>query len=113
MTLRLDKPWIGLADLPADRLPAQLGVFELGNAAGEVIFIGYAGGNRAFGLRTAILEELDRLGDAATCVRYELTQGYLSRWEELMMIHRFDHGDPPSSSHPETIPRGRLTPGGS
>ena len=113
MSIRLDKPWIDLHDVSAESLPAQLGVFQLGDPSGEVIYIGYGGGNKAFGLRTAIGEELARLGADARFVRWELTQGYLSRWEELMMVHRHDHGAPPVSSHPETIPRGRLSPGGS
>lgn len=113
MGIRLDKPWIDLDGLGADELPAQLGVFQLGDDSGDVILIGYAGGDKTWGLRTAITEEIERLGDAARFIRWELTQGYLSRWEELMMVHRFDHGQPPVASHPETIPRGRLTPGGS
>lgn len=112
MSLRLDKPWTELASLTLDELPAQLGVFQLGDDAGEVLYIGYAGGTETFGLRTAILAEQERIGIAATHVRWELNHGYLSRWEELMMVHQFDHGDPPAESHPKAIPAGRLRPGG-
>ncbi|MGI9611497.1 MAG: DUF7508 domain-containing protein [Acidimicrobiales bacterium] len=112
MSLRLDKQWIDLDGLHAEEMPAQLGVFEVGDENGDVIYIGYAGGNKIFGLRTAITEELERLGSTARMIRWELTQGYLSRWEELMMVHRFDNGSPPPKSHPHAIPRGRLTPGG-
>ena len=112
MSLRLDKPWTELVGLDPAELPAQLGVFQLGDQAGEVLYIGYAGGKETFGLRTAIVAEQGRIGAAATHVRWELTHGYLSRWEELMMVHQFDHGAAPAASRPEAIPVGRLKPGG-
>ncbi len=113
MSLRLHKPWIELSSVVTDDLPAQLGVFQLGDPAGDVIYIGYGGGNETFGLRTAIEREVARIGPDATRVRWELTHGYLSRWEELMMVHRFDHDRPPAASHADAIPTGRLSPGGS
>lgn len=110
MSIRLAKPWLDIDRLDRDDIPAQLGVFEIADADENVIFIGYGGGRRPFGLRSAIDEELDRLGTRARLVRFELTHGYLSRWEELMMVHRHDHGRPPAANDNATAPRGRLTP---
>ncbi|MDH3683680.1 MAG: hypothetical protein OEV40_27480 [Acidimicrobiia bacterium] len=110
MTIRLSKPWLDLEGLDREELPAQLGVFQIADADRNVIFVGYGGGTRAFGLRTAIEEQRQRLGHRARFVRFELTHGYLSRWEELMMVHQHDHGSHPSANDDSTAPRGRLTP---
>ena len=110
MSIRLTKPFLRLDDLDAGALPAQLGVFQLADEAEEVMYIGYGGGAQPFGLRTAIETELARLGDAARFVRYEVTHGYLSRWEELMMVHVHDTGTTPVGNDPSTVPKGRLSP---
>lgn len=101
-----------LENLDSEDLPAQLGVFELADAAGEIIYIGYGGGNTAFGLRTAIGSAVQVAAGRAASVRYELTHGYLSRWEELLMVHQYDFERLPSVNDPADAPRGRLRPVG-
>lgn len=110
MSIRLTKPWVDLHDLDPEALPAQLGVFQLADAAGDVIYIGYGGGTTLFGLRSAITEARAEKASAAVSLRYELTHGYLSRWEELMMVHQHDFGHPPVANDPGDAPRGRITP---
>lgn len=109
MSIRLTKPWIDLGSVDSDDLPAQLGVFELADGDGQVVYIGYAGGREPFGMRTALLAAAETTG--ATRYRCELTHGYLSRWEELLMVHRHDHGALPVHNDPVTTPKGTLSPG--
>ena len=118
MGIRLTKPWLDLASLDTGEIPGQLGVFQLASAEGVVLYIGYAGGNELFGLRSAIPAAVEAVTEAVASgasetpalVRYELTSGYLSRWEELLMIHLHDAGERPPGNGPLDHPRGRLTP---
>jgi hypothetical protein len=106
MTIRLEKPWLPIAE-PAD-LPGQVGVFQLGNAEGEVRYIGYAGGRSRFGLRSAITDALAHVQDA-THYRLEINTAYLTRYQELLMVHQADHGQLPCANEP--VDRlGRLSP---
>ncbi|MGI9596535.1 MAG: DUF7508 domain-containing protein [Acidimicrobiales bacterium] len=113
--LAIAKPWIALNQQNIGAVPAQLGVFELGDENETVVHIGYAGGREMFGLRSAldraINGELNRPTTEAGPVafRYELTHGYLTRWEELLMVHQALHGRLPvgNADHPHKI--GRLT----
>jgi hypothetical protein len=110
MGVRLEKPW---RDLTADnvaRLAGELGVYQLGDAEGRVTRIGYAGGRTLFGLRGE-LEAALKAGEAAR-FRTEVTSQYLSRYEELLMIHKADHGALPRGNAGEARRRiGRLSPG--
>ena len=47
--LRLDKPWRPLSVEEATRLPGQLGVYQVADAKGTVLFIGHAGARAPFG----------------------------------------------------------------
>ena len=110
MAVRLTKPWRPLADDAIAGLPGQLGVFQIGDAAGRVLYIGYAGGRSLFGLRSAIAQARRTLGAAASRFRYEVNQQYMSRYEELLMLHLADFGDFPPENRdlPRTL--GRLSP---
>ncbi len=116
MTIRLTKPWIPLDGPDRDGLPAQLGVFQLGDAEGRVLYVGYAGGREPFGIRTALASAADRAElegwGPPVVFRHELTHGYLSRWEELLMVHVHDHGDLPVGNQERDRPAGRLAPDG-
>ncbi|HEX7035544.1 MAG TPA: hypothetical protein VF210_07205 [Pseudomonadales bacterium] len=107
MAVRLDKPWRGCEAI--DRLPGHMGVFELADQTGAVLYVGYAGGRSRFGLRSEIADALGRFPDAAL-VRYEVTTAYLTRWQELLMAHRADRGAlPPGNADVSGL--GRLSPG--
>jgi hypothetical protein len=108
--VRLQKPWQDLTSETVRRLPGELGVYELGDAAGRVLYIGYAGGLSRFGLRSELERALAERAEAAR-FRYEVNMQYLSRWEELLMLHVADHGDlPPGNATHAPVRLGRLSP---
>ena len=96
MQLRLTKPWRDLAAVSSRELPGQLGVYQLANAAGEVVYIGYAGGRELFGLRSALERHRDLaaagVANGAVLFRYEVNMQYQSRYRELLMLHKADNG---------------------
>lgn len=113
MSIRLTKPWHDLAVTEPSAVPAQLGVFQLADAERRVVYIGYGGGREPFGLRSAVAAAVGHRrveGETPVFLRYELTHGYLSRWEELLMLHVYDFGAPPPGNPAADAPRGRLTP---
>jgi hypothetical protein len=103
--LHLDKPWLTLDSETVARLPGQLGVFQLGDGAGSVLYIGFAGGKSLFGLRS----ELEKRIGTAPQFRYEVNQQYQTRWRELLMLHQSAAGAVPEFNQREPLPRlGRL-----
>ena len=102
----MTKPWQRLDELEG-RVHGNLGVFQLADAAGEVLYIGYAGGKSLFGLKGEIAQRGAEV-DGATQVRWEITTAYLSRFRELMMVHIADHEAPPPCNPPVTL--GKLSP---
>ena len=106
MGVWLDKPWRALDALPS--LPGHMGVFELADDHGTVIYVGYAGGRSRFGLRGEIQAAADRFR-GATRFRYEVTTAYLTRYQELLMAHRARAGALPRGNS-EVHGLGRLSP---
>ena len=108
--VRLDKPWRPLiAETVAD-LRGELGVYQLADDEGRVLRIGYAGGRSLFGLKGELAAAL-AAGEAAR-FRVEVTAQYLSRYEELLMVHKADFGAlPPGNTADARRPLGRLSPG--
>ena len=110
MGVRLDKPWRALTAANVAGLAGELGVYQLGDADGRVLRIGYAGGRTLFGLRSE-LEAALAAGEAAT-FRTEVNAQYLSRYEELLMVHKADFGELPAGNGADARRRlGRLSPG--
>ncbi|MEL6981333.1 MAG: hypothetical protein AAFO29_02805 [Actinomycetota bacterium] len=107
--LQLTKPWNTLDTETISAIPAQLGVYQIGDDRGTVVRIGYAGGRQPFGLRSALGSELE--AGTGTHFRHELTHGYLTRWEELLMLHQAEHGELPPGNADRHTPVGRLRPG--
>jgi hypothetical protein len=110
MAIRLTKPWHEMTADAIRALPGQLGVYQLGDGEGRVLYIGYAGGRSLFGLRSAIEEARARLGASARRFRYEVNQQYMSRYEELLMLHVADHGALPPENRDAPRKLGRLSP---
>jgi len=106
--MRLTKPWLSKADGLA-RLHGNLGVFQLGDAGGEIILIGFAGGLSKFGLLGEVRAAFTA-HPAATQVRYEVTTAYHTRYRELLMLHQADHGALPALNANASITLGQLSP---
>jgi hypothetical protein len=108
--VRLDKPWRPLTEATVADLRGELGVYQLGDEAGRVLRIGYAGGRSLFGLRGELGAVL--AAGEATRFRVEVTAQYLSRYEELLMVHKADFGAlPPGNAADGRRRLGRLSPG--
>ena len=119
MAVRLDKPWISFSPENVARLPCHLGVYQLANAAGEILFVGIAGGRSRFGLRSELQAWRDGSRDpgneqiGATRFRFEVNMAYWSRRWELLAAFVHDHGRLPIANTDVDLPRlGRLRPGG-
>ena len=72
MSIRLDKPWIEFSKQSIDRVTGHLGVYQLGNAEKEIIYIGVAGARSRFGLRGELQkwQEHDDIATAYYCYYY-------------------------------------------
>ena len=109
----INKAWRQLDDETIAGLPAQLGVYEIADSNGAVLCIGFAGGRHPFGLRTALEQEMQRLGaaaaqPAAAQFRFELTSNYRSRWNELLMVYMAQFGELPAGQGERPNQIGRL-----
>jgi hypothetical protein len=110
MGVRLDKRWSDLTAANVAALAGELGVYQLADAEGRVVRIGYAGGRTLFGLRSE-LQAAQQSGEAAK-FRVEVNAQYLSRYEELLMVHKADLGSlPPGNAADARRRMGRLSPG--
>jgi hypothetical protein len=108
--LRLDKPWQPLGPEETARLPGQLGVYQIADAKGAVLYIGQAGARTPFGLRSELQRELKERGPGCR-FRVEVNMQYRSRWFELLMVHKADHGALPPDNEKNPPPNlGRLSP---
>ena|SRR5579884_392463 len=81
-------------------IPNTLGVYEIANESGEVIYIGFAGGRSLFGLRGELKKHFEGRGNSVTSeqgaqFRYEINMQYMSRYRDLLQRYNEDHGDVP------------------
>jgi len=106
MALHIRGPWQDLSG--RDDLPGHMGVFELADAGGRILYVGYAGGRSRFGLRSEVAAAAADVPAACRC-RIEVTTAYLTRWQELLMLHRAVHGSLPPGN-PALPGLGRLHP---
>ena len=105
MAIRMEKPWLALTPEAVKALPGQLGVYQLADARGRVVYIGFAGGRSLFGLRSELERALrEKPGDAAR-FRVEINQQYTTRYHELLMLHVADHGSLPVVNAADPPPR--------
>jgi hypothetical protein len=112
MAIALTKPWRPLTEAEVSKLGGWTGVYELGNADGEVLYVGFAGGKSLFGLKGELAHILrDEPGRAAS-FRVEVTTAYMTRHRELLMAHVAARGAVPEQNRIERLPSlGRLSPG--
>jgi hypothetical protein len=111
MAIRLDKPWTVLDAETVRQLPGQLGVYQIADRDGAILYIGYAGGRSLFGLRSELERWLKLRAGQATRFRCEVNMQYISRHQELLMLHVADHGGLPAANAETDRQRlGRLSP---
>ena len=111
MAIRMEKPWTELTAEAVAALPGQLGVYQLADAEGRVVYIGVAGGRSLFGLRGELQCALAERPAGAQRFRTEVNQQYTTRHLELLMLHVADHGSLPVVNAADPPPRlGRLSP---
>lgn len=101
------KPFMPLDDATVAALPGHMGVFELADERGEVLFIGMAGGRSTFGLRGEISAR--RALTRARSFRYEVTTAYLTRYQELLMRHQARSGQLPPENDAPSMKLGKLS----
>ena len=92
MAIRMTKPWWPLSEGGIDRLAGHMGVYQLGDAQGNVLYIGVADGRSRFGLRGELERVVAAPPQDAVQYRSEVTTAYATRWQELLMAHVADFG---------------------
>ena len=113
MAVRLSKAWNPLDSEHVGQLSGQLGVYQLGNAEGDILYIGVVGGRSRYGMRGELSDQLAAKPDQATCFRTEVNMAYRTRHIELLQAFMHDHGRLPilnTDVDPATL--GRIRPGG-
>lgn len=92
MAVRLEKPWTPLTPEHVANVAGHLGVYQLADASGDIVYIGMAGGRAPFGLKGLLQAALDAPPAQATQFRYEVTMAYHTRYLELLQAYRHDYG---------------------
>jgi hypothetical protein len=111
MAVRMEKPWLPLTAEGVAELSGDLGVYQIADGEGIVVYIGYAGGRSLWGLQGELREQLVERGEGHR-FRVEINHQYLSRWEELLKVHMGDHGTlPAGNEHHRPRRIGRLSLG--
>ena len=109
MPVRISKAWMPLTSERVQRLSGQLGVYQIQNSSGQIVFIGYAGGRSLFGLRGELQRELANRAPGCS-FRCEVNMQYMTRYKELLMIHAADHGELPLDNRSSPPQLGRISP---
>lgn len=110
MAVRLDKPWRRLDAEAVAGLSGQLGVYQLSDDGATVRAIVRVDARSLFGLRGELGRELEERGEGLF-FRLEVNHQPRTRWLELLMAHRADHGGLPAWNPPEDAHGlGRLSP---
>ena len=110
----MSKRWRALTRAEVAALTGQLGVYQIADADSRVLFIGMAGGRSLFGLRGELERERadrDPREHGGLQFRVEVNMSYLTRCQELLMLHVADHGElPPGNRERLPFTLGRLSP---
>ncbi len=90
------KPWIAATAEAIGAVPAVVGVYELADADGALLYIGQAGGREPFGLRSRLAAHFGGgeanavLRERARSFRWEANQQYTTRRLEMLMQYQRD-----------------------
>ena len=105
----MTKPWRALTEAELRTVGGWTGVYELGDASGAVLYVGFAGGRSLFGLKGELQRHVSGAG-GATQFRFEVNAQYTTRWKELLMAHVAVSGTVPAMNREEPLPSlGRLS----
>lgn len=113
MPVRMDKPWAPLNEESLKIIAAHLGVYQLANDAGEIVYIGVADARTLFGLKGELRKAIAEPPAGASQFRVEVNMAYRTRHAELLQAFQHDHGNLPVGNT-DVDPRmlGRLRPAG-
>ena len=113
MPVCMDKPWVPLNEESLATIASHLGVYQLANDAGEILYIGVADARTRFGLKGELAKAMDAPLAGATRFRVEVNMSYRTRHAELLQAFQHDYGRLPEANT-DIDPRmlGRLRPGG-
>ena len=112
MAVRMTKPWRPLTVEAAKRLSGNLGVYQLADAAGEILYIGAATALSQFGLRGEVVAKAETPPEGAVQFRVEVNTAYRTRRGELLAAYMYDHGRlPVANTDVDPARLGRLSPG--
>lgn len=110
------KEWAPYADTPlwgvaAAKLSGSNGIYEIADASGKTIYVGYAGSRARFGLRGKLKDHFSEtetnpeIRGKGHFFRYKVTSSYLSRWIEVLGRHNQRGGMPAGNVHAREYPR--------
>lgn len=112
MAVRLDKPWQPLNAGAIALIAGHLGVYQLADAAGEIVYIGVADARSLFGLKGELQKVMTDPPGGATQFRVEVNMAYRTRHVELLQAYWSDHDAlPKANTDVDTRSLGRLRPG--
>lgn len=112
MAVRMTKAWRPLTVEEAKRLSGNLGVYQLADAAGDIVYIGAATGLSKFGLRGEVIAKAEAPPAGATQFRVEVNTAYRTRHGELLAAYMHDFGKLPVANTDVDPKRlGRISPG--
>lgn len=113
MAVRLDKDWMPFQAQSVNAMAGHLGVFQLGNDEGDIVYIGVAGGRSRFGLKGELQSHLSAPPSGATHYRFEVNMMYRTRYIELLAAFVHDHGALPAGNEDVDVSTlGRIRPYG-
>lgn len=113
MAVRLNKTWVPLDKEHVDKVAAHLGVYQLGNKRGDILYIGVADARSRFGLKGELTSQLNDKFTDATCFRIEVNMSYRTRHLELLQAFVHDHERLPACNiEIDMASLGRLRPAG-
>ena len=112
MPVRLDKPWQPLNEEAISLIAGHLGVYQLADASGDIVYIGVADARSLFGLKGELKKAMADRPAGATQFRVEVNMAYRTRHFELLQAYWSDHGAlPKANTDVDTRSLGRLRPG--
>ena len=92
MPVRMDKLWVPLSEDSLTSIASHLGVYQLANDAGDIVYIGVADARTLFGLKGELQNALVDPPTGASQFRVEVNTAYRTRHVELLEAYQHDHG---------------------